>query len=152
MYLDDSQHELILWSMLHEPGDALAHKIYELRGVAALEDFRTGRARNLWFELLELYAPEYLVKLPDLIERITLRIPHLDVSSAIERGIRWGAKPMFEAQLPKVFERFGDLGSHAPYLLWVAGDERALEQNLVGVIGTRSPSERGLRNANRVVS
>ncbi|MEY4961609.1 MAG: hypothetical protein RLZZ249_306 [Actinomycetota bacterium] len=152
MYLDDSQHELILWSMLHEPGDALAHKIYELRGVAALEDFRTGRARNLWFELLELYAPEYLVKLPDLIERITLRLPHLDVSSAIERGIRWGAKPMFEAQLPKAFERFRDLGSHAPYLLWVAGDERALEHNLVGVIGTRSPSERGLRNANRVVS
>ena len=152
MHLDDSQHELILWSMLHEPGDALAHKIFELRGVMALEDYRVGRARTLWIELLELYAPEYVAKLPDLIERISLRLPHLDVAAAVERGIRWGARPVFDFQIPETFQRFNDLGSHAPYLLWVAGDEGCLEQEFAGVVGTRSPSERGLRNANRVVS
>ena len=152
MYLDDAQHQLILWSMLHEPGDALAHKVFELRGIEALDDFRTGRARVLWHELIALHAPEFLSKVPELIERISLRLPHLDVSAAIERGIRWGARPVFANQLPKAFSRFQDLESHAPYLLWVAGELDALEQDLVGVVGTRNPSENGLRNANKIVS
>lgn len=152
MYLDDSQHQLVLWSMLHEPGDALAYKVFELRGVDALDDFRSGRARVLWHELIELHAPEFLSKVPELIERIGLRLPHLNVSAAIERGIRWGAKPVFPSQLPLAFEKFQDLESHAPYLLWVAGDSQSVEQNLVGVVGTRNPSENGLRNANKVVS
>jgi DNA processing protein len=152
MYLDESQHLLVLWSMLHEPGDALAHKVFELRGVEALDDFRSGRARVLWHELIELHAPEYLAKVPELIERISLRLPHLDVPAAIERGIRWGARPVFSKQLPKTFARFQDLESHSPYLLWVAGEIEALELELVGVVGTRNPSENGIRNANKVVS
>ncbi len=152
MYLDESQHQLVLWSMLHEPGDALAHKVFEIRGVEALDDFRSGRARVLWHELIELHAPEYLAKVPELIERISLRLPHLDVPAAIERGIRWGARPVFSKQLPKTFARFQDLESHSPYLLWVAGEIEALELELVGVVGTRNPSENGIRNANKVVS
>ncbi len=152
MYLDESQHQLVLWSMLHEPGDALAHKVFELRGIEALDDFRSGRARVLWHELIELHAPEYLAKVPELIERISLRLPHLDVPAAIERGIRWGARPVLSKQLPKTFARFQDLESHSPYLLWVAGEIEALELELVGVVGTRNPSENGIRNANKVVS
>ncbi len=152
MYLDESQHQLVLWSMLHEPGDALAHKVFEIRGVEALDDFRSGRARVLWHELIELHAPEYLAKVPELIERISLRLPHLDVPAAIERGIRWGARPVLSKQLPKTFARFQDLESHSPYLLWVAGEIEALELELVGVVGTRNPSENGIRNANKVVS
>lgn len=152
MYLDESQHQLILWSMLHEPGDALAHKVFELRGVGALDDFRTGRARVLWHELIALHAPEYLSRVSELIERIGLRLPHLDVAAAIERGIRWGATPVFPEQLPQAFARFGDLGSHAPYLLWIAGYADVLDQKMVGVVGTRNPSEAGIRNANKVVS
>jgi DNA processing protein len=152
MYLDESQHLLVLWSMLHEPGDALAHKVFELRGVEALDDFRSGRARVLWHELIELHAPEYLAKVPELIERISLRLPHLDVPAAIERGIRWGARPVFSGQIPEAFARFQDLESHSPYLLWVAGEIEALELELVGVVGTRNPSENGIRNANKVVS
>ncbi len=138
--------------MLHEPGDALAHKVFEIRGVEALDDFRSGRARVLWHELIELHAPEYLAKVPELIERISLRLPHLDVPAAIERGIRWGARPVLSKQLPKTFARFQDLESHSPYLLWVAGEIEALELELVGVVGTRNPSENGIRNANKVVS
>ncbi len=152
MYLDESQHQLILWSMLHEPGDALARTVFALRGVEALDDFRSGRARVLWHELIALHAPEYLSRVPELIERIGLRLPHLDVAAAVERGIRWGARPVFPNELPRAFARFRDLESHAPYLLWVAGDAHALNQDMVGVVGTRNPTEAGVRNANKVVS
>jgi len=34
------QEQTILWSLLHEPGDALARLIFEQRGIAALADFK----------------------------------------------------------------------------------------------------------------
>lgn len=152
MYLTEQQHQLVLWSMLHEPGDALAHKVFELRGVDALNDFKSGRAKTLWRELMQLHAPEFLPRIPELLERIQLRMPHINVPLAIERGIRWGARPVFFEQIPKLAQRFSDLGSHAPYLLWAAGEVEALEENYIGIVGTRNPTERGLRNANRVVN
>lgn len=152
MYLDESQHLTIQWSMLHEPGDALAHKIFELQGPAAITDFRSGRAKRLWSELIALHAPEYLLKLPELLERIKLRIDFAHPERAVERGIRWGAKPQFPTDLPNTWQRFSDLEHHAPYVLWVAGEPKAIEQDFVGVVGTRSPSERGLRNTAKLVS
>jgi DNA processing protein len=152
MYLDEKQHHTIQWSMLHEPGDALAHKIFELQGPGVIEDYRSGRAKRLWSELIQLHAPEYLMKLPDLLERIKLRIDYAHPSQAIERGIRWGARPVFPAELPKLWERFSDLEHHSPYLLWVAGEASALEREFVSVVGTRAPSEAGLRNTAKLVS
>ena len=152
MHLDENQHHTIQWSMLHEPGDALAHKIFELQGPSVIEDYRSGRAKRLWSELIQLHAPEYLIKLPDLLERIKLRIDYAHPPQAIERGIRWGAHPVFPAQLPTLWTRFSDLENHSPYLLWVAGDARVLEQELISVVGTRSPSERGLKNTAKLVS
>jgi DNA processing protein len=152
MHLDENQHHTIQWSMLHEPGDALAHKIFELQGPSVIEDYRSGRAKRLWSELIQLHAPEYLIKLPDLLERIKLRIDYAHPPQAIERGIRWGAHPVFPAQLPRLWMRFSDLENHSPYLLWVAGEPQVLEQELISVVGTRSPSERGLKNTAKLVS
>lgn len=152
MYLDENQHNTILWSMLHEPGDALAHKLFELQGPGVVDDYRSGRAKRLWSELVQLHAPEYLMKLPDLLERIKLRIDFASPSQAIERGIRWGAAPVFPQQLENLWGRFSDLGQHAPYLLWVAGDKAVLEREFVAVVGTRSPSERGVKNTAKLVS
>lgn len=152
MHLDESQHLTIQWSMLHEPGDALAHKIFDLQGPQAIDDFKSGRAKRLWSELIALHAPEYLLKLPELLERIKLRISYAHPSQAVERGIRWGAKPQFPADLPVSWARFSDLEQHAPYVLWVAGEPKALEQEFVSVIGTRAPSEKGLRNTAKLVS
>lgn len=152
MYLDESQHLTIQWSMLHEPGDALAHKIFELQGPEAISDFRSGRAKRLWSELIALHAPEYLPKLAELLERMKLRIEFAHPSQAIERGIRWGAKPLFPVDLPITWGRFSDLEHHSPYLLWVAGEPEALEQEFISVVGTRTPSERGLRNTAKLVS
>jgi DNA processing protein len=150
MYLDDSQHSHILWSMLHEPGDALAQLIFRHRP-DPVADYRSGQALKIWTEVVAEAAPEYLLKLSELLERIKLRIDHISVAQAVERGIRWGAKPVFPSQLPGLWEKFSDLELHAPYLLWVAGDEQVLDQTFVGVVGTRQPSERGLRSTARVV-
>jgi DNA processing protein len=152
MHLDENQHQTILWSMLHEPGDALARTIFDLRGTGAIEDFKTGRAKRLWSELVALYAPEYLLRLPELLERIKLRIEHVSVPGVIERGIRWGARPVFQAELPITFGRLADLQQHAPYLLWVAGVSEVLENEFVAVVGTRNPSEVGLKNSAKLVS
>lgn len=152
MFLDEDQHKTLQWSMLHEPGDALAHLIFELQGPSAIDDFLSGRAKRLWSELVSLHAPEYLMKLPELLERIKLRIEFADPSHAVERGLRWGAKPVFPNQLPSLWQRFSDLEHHSPYLLWVAGEPEALEADAVSLVGTRNPSERGLRNTSKVVS
>ena len=152
MYLDQLQLQSIQWSMLHEPGDALARKIFEIRGPGAIDDFRSGRAKRLWSELIALEAPEYLIKLPELLERLKLRLDFCDPHHAVERGIRWGAQPVFPEQALNAWRRFSDLGLHQPYMLWVAGEVEALELEYAAVIGTRNPSERGVKNAAKVVS
>lgn len=152
MYLDDLQLQTIQWSMLHEPGDALARKLFELRGPGAIDDFRSGRAKRLWSELIALEAPEYLIKIPELIERLKLRLDYCNPHQAVERGIRWGARPLFPEQSPLAWGRFGDLALHQPYLLWIAGEVSVMEQEFAAVIGTRNPSEKGVKNAARVVS
>lgn len=151
MQISDEQHLQIRWSMLHEPGDALAHRVFSQFGVEVFDQIESGSATKLWAEYLAFEAPEYLGQLSHLIERINLRLPHANPISAIERGIRWGAKPVFLDEIPVQAARLSDLGHHAPYLLWVAGDPKVLDLDFVGVVGTRNPSEQGLKNVAKVV-
>jgi len=137
------QERTIHWSLLHEPGDAAAWAVYEIRGIKALDDFESGRA-NSWSEMV---PSEYRDHIPDLIERIGLRYSAEKVSRVIERGIRWNFRPVFPADSPQVFDRLGELGPHRPYLLWVAGDLDAFESNSVSIVGTRWPSRVGLEHA-----
>ena len=43
------------------------------------------------------------------------------------------------------------LGSHRPYLLWVAGELAWLDGSQVSIVGTRRPSAEGLNNASKLV-
>ena len=136
MQTTKEQEDTILWSLLHEPGDALARLIFSSRGTAALADYRDGSAKDIWPRLV---PKEYLHQIPELIERISLRLPHRNEIAVIERAIRWNARPIFPADAPKLFERLGDLYPHDPYLLWVAGDISFLERDCAAVVGTRKP-------------
>ncbi len=142
------QEQTVLWSLLHEPGDALAREIFDNRGIAALADFRSGKALQLWSSLVD--QSKHL-ELTNLIERISLRLPHRNEIAAIERAIRWNARPVFESDAPNLFKKLRDLSPHQPYLLWVAGNIKFLEQASVAVVGTRKPSEAGIANAQALV-
>ncbi len=148
MQLTNDQEKTILWSMLHEPGDSLAREIFEARGPKALEDFRSGCARDVWSEIV---SEEYRGQVGELIERVSLRLPKINLIDRIERGIRWNARVYFEDQHPRLFRGLSDLGPHRPYLLWVAGDPEILAGESVSIVGTRSPSSTGLANAKRLV-
>lgn len=148
MQTTKEQEQLIHWSMLHEPGDGLARSIFEQRGIQALSDFSSGRAKNLWPELV---GEEYQSEIADMIERIELRYNEAAVVAAIERGIRWNFRPVFESEAPELFLRLADLSPHHPYLLWVAGDLQPFMGPSAAVIGTRWPSERGLGSARELV-
>lgn len=134
--------------MLHEPGDAAAMAVFEARGVQAIEDYQSGKALNIWPELV---PSEYIGEVPALIERIGLRLPHIDPVATIERAIRWNARPVFACDAPKLFALLDDLGLHRPYLLWVAGDLDFLDGSQVAIVGTRWPSDSGLENTRRLV-
>lgn len=151
MQLSLEQEATIAWSALSEPGDGLAFKIFEMRGSQAIQEFRSGAAQKLWSEDLNNFAPEYLFELPSLLERISLRLPGIHVPTLVERAIRWGAKPVFPEQLPKLWSRFEDLENHQPYLLWVAGNSKILELDGVSIVGSRQPSARGISNTQKLV-
>ena len=148
MQTSTEQEQTILWSLLHEPGDSLARAVFDKRGIEALEDFRSGKALTIWSEFID---SSHHSQLCDLIERMSLRLPHRNEIAAIERAIRWNARPVFESDAPALFERLKDLHPHNPYLLWVAGDISFLEHQPVAIVGTRNPSQFGINNAKRMV-
>ena len=148
MQLTTDQELTVLWSMLHEPGDALAREVFDARGPRAIEDFQTGRAASTWRECVR---PEYASQLPEMLERLALRLPTINVVERIERGIRWNARLYFEESDPTYFERIRDLGPHRPYLLWIAGNPELLAGDSAAIVGTRRPSSVGLVNTKRLV-
>lgn len=149
MQLTMDQELTILWSMLHEPGDSLARQIFDARGPRAIEEFESGKAETIWPEIV---SEEYRPHLPQLLERIGLRLPKINLIDRIERGIRWNGRVYFEETNPNLFEKLQDLGTHRPYLLWIAGDPEILSLETVSIIGTRNPSTTGLVNAKKIVS
>jgi DNA processing protein len=151
MQITQHQLEIIKYSMLSEPGDALAHLIFENFGPEiASRTSHPATRRNLQ-EYLAAFYPEQLGNLRGLIERFELRQKNIDLEQTIEKALRWGARPVFFDQLPLLASKFADLGNHAPYVLWVAGSIEALEQEFVGVVGTREPSAKGLNQTAKLV-
>ena len=151
MQITKQQEDLITYSALSEPGDALAYLIYLLRGEVSLEEFRSGDAQKLWQEQIAETKPEFLSQLPSLLERFSLRLPSIHAPTLIERAIRWNAKPVFPNQLPNLFSRFDDLGLHKPYLLWVAGNEQVLELESNSIVGTRRATSWGVAKTRKLV-
>lgn len=152
MYLDSDKEDTILWSLLSEPGDQLAHLIFSNRGPAVIADFKSSKAKKLWPEIIQEQAPEFVSELPALLERVSMRIDVSSVSQKVERAIRWSAKPVFPSDAPRLWNKFQDLGLSAPYLLWVAGDLSGLEGESASIVGTRRPSPFGIKNTQRLVS
>lgn len=151
MQISEQQKLIIRYSMLSEPGDALGHLIFENFGPeVALRIFHPTTRKHL-AEYLKTFYPEQLSHLPALIERFELRQRDINLQATIEKAIRWGARPIFLDQIPNLASKFLDLGHHAPYLLWVAGEVSALEHDFAGVVGTREPSPQGLNNTSKLV-
>jgi DNA processing protein len=148
MQIETWQEQTIRWSMLHEPGDAAARAIFDARGKQVFADIQTPQVGQVWREFL---PQEYHSEIPRILERIKLRLPTANPVAAIERGIRWNARPVFEDQAPRLFEMLSHLGSHRPYLLWVAGELSWLDGSQVSIVGTRRPSAEGLANASRLI-
>lgn len=151
MQLTFEQEQIIAYSALSEPGDALAQLIFQLRGPAAIEEYRRGLAKSIWIEQIAELAPEYLQSVPALLERFSLRLPKIHVPTLVERAIRWNASPVFPPAMPQTWSRFQDLGLHRPYLLWIAGNPEILERDGNAVVGTRAPSARGIARARALV-
>jgi DNA processing protein len=151
MQISEQQLQTIKYSMLSEPGDALAHLIFENFGPEIAERISHPATRRNLQEYLATFYPEQEGNLKALVERFELRLKSLDLQQTIEKAIRWGARPVFFEQLPVLSAKFADLGNHAPYVLWVAGDIDALESDFVGVVGTREPSAKGLNQTSKLV-
>lgn len=151
MQLTKEKEDLITYSALSEPGDALAGLIWQLRGEIALEEFRSGLARSIWAEQIAEAAPEYSNELSRLLERFELRLPRIHAPTLVERAIRWNAKPVFPGELPNLWRRFEDLGLNQPLMLWIAGDGRVLEEPANSIVGTRSPGPKGVTKTRKLV-
>ena len=151
MQISEQQLQTIKYSMFSEPGDALAHLIFETFGAEIAERISHPATRRTLQEYLHSFYPEQLGNLQGLIERFELRQKSIDLQQTIEKAIRWGARPVFFEQLPTLSAKFADLGNHAPYVLWVAGDVDVLEAEFVGVVGTREPSAKGLNQTSKLV-
>lgn len=151
MQLTIEQEATIAYSALSEPGDALAYLIFQQNGAAAIEQFKSGRARKIWPDQIHQLAPEYLASLPLLFERFSLRLPKIHVPTLVERAIRWNAKPVFETDLPMLWGNFADLELHRPYLLWIAGSTHVFEAEANSIVGTRNPTLRGINNTRKLV-
>jgi len=151
MHLSKNELALICWCSLSEPGDALTGLIWQAFGPKALEDVKKNDF-GTWRILIAQNFPEYLGQLEAMEERVSLRYPRTNPHELVERGIRWNCKPVAVESLPNVASRLSDLGSHAPLLLWVAGDQGVLEQDFDGIVGTRKPSRQGASKAQRLVA
>ena len=95
MQLTKDQELTVLWSMLHEPGDGVAREIFDSRGPKAIEGFRTQRASRLWPECV---GEEYRAHIPELLERIELRLSNINLieltmnQKRIQDAMRAGAR------------------------------------------------------------
>jgi len=149
--LSQEQLELIHYSMLSEPGDSLAHLLFMKFGPGMAAKLPESVTKRNVVDYLTAFHPEQLQNLEATIERFQLRSAVVDPEQAVAGANRWNAKPVFLEQVPILAARLGDLGHHAPYMLWVAGDLEALEQSFVGVVGTRQPTGTGLNNTSKLV-
>ena len=151
MQLTPEQEAIITYSALSEPGDGLAFVLFQQNGPQVVEQFRSGSAKRIWPEQIHEIAPEYVAGLPLLFERFALRLPKIHVPTLVERAIRWNARPVFDCELPILWSRFSDLEVHQPYLLWVAGDTAVFAAESISVVGTRSPTSKGVKNTRALV-
>ena len=138
-----SVEALVRFSALSEPGDGLAGLLLQLRGAdQALEDYQSGRALGIWAELVREHQPGYQSRLPELIERFTLRWSAAEPAALIAAARRVGARPVGADDEPMLWQQFEALGWHRPTLLWLAGTLPAVLPS-VSVVGTRRASVYG---------
>ena len=151
MQFTQDQIQTIKYSMLSEPGDALAHVLFAHFGSELVETFAVAKTQALMARYLSTNYPELASGLPALLERFEMRLQRLDFEQCIAKASRWGASPVFLEQLQSLSDKFLDLGHHAPYMLWVAGDVSVLDLDFAGIVGTRQPSAQGLNNTAKLV-
>lgn len=139
-----TNHALVRWSALSEPGDGLAGSVLQHFGAElALEQFRAGRARKVWAEMLREQHPGYLPRLDETLERFQLRWSESEPADLLKAAGRVGAKPIDSLGTPTLWRQFEPLAHHAPSMLWLAG-EPDFTLPAISVVGTRLPTDYGL--------
>jgi DNA processing protein len=143
--LDDDRVRLLTaaatWSCIVEPGDGVAGRVvaalgYEAALRHAVADGPDGHAwkaagvtREQWDQALERWRP---------------RLAGEAVRDALARAGHAGMR-LVTADDPAWPEALGDLGDHAPLMLWVRGDARALDRlsTAVALVGARAATSYG---------
>ncbi len=143
----------IHYSMLSEPGDALAGILYrELGARRAIEQLLEGGVEERWLQLLEsIGAYEYLGHIPATIERFRLRLKHFDPERAVEQQLRFGGRVLILRNHDSISKLYEPLGVHAPLVLWIRGNAEVLSAPSVSIVGTREATRSGVTFTQQVV-
>lgn len=125
----------VTWSVITEPGDGTAGAVAAQLGV--LEGLRVAFPSS--GELREPRA----ASVRDGIKRWMPRLRASLIAEAFENADRVGAQLLFPDD--KCWPRgMDDLGEHAPHVLWVKGNPRALVgENTVAIVGARAATAYG---------
>lgn len=123
------------WSVITEPGDAIAGVLIEHMGASDALEFIAGDGAGL--------ASVPAKELRDALARWRPRMRPQAVVEALTGAAEVGARLLVpgDADWPT---RLADLGAHAPQLLWVRGDASLLrEDDSIAIVGARAATGYG---------
>ncbi len=143
---DEARIARVAWSRILEPGDGTAGALIAAVGastalkllLAGASPEQVGRA---WTEADPHAAPQSR-SLHAALERWRPRLDRNATLADLERAAQAGLRPVFpgDATWP---EQLHDLGPHAPVMLWVRGDPRALGLHSLAIVGARAATPYG---------
>lgn len=146
--MDINQQQIfeIHYSMLSEPGDALAGILYrELGARKAIEQALDVGVEQRWLELLEsVGAYEYQPHIYSTVERFRLRLHNLDPERAIDQQIKLGGQILILKDHKSIAKIYEPLGVHAPLVIWLRGNLDALSAPSIAIVGTRTATRSGI--------
>lgn len=129
------------WSAITEPGDGVAGRLIAAVGAesALLEVARGGRD-GLAREAAELTPAQWT----EGVKRWMPRLQTLDLTGPLDTARRAGFA-LLTPEDPRWPHALGDLGVHAPFVLWVKGDPDALMRTprAVAMVGARAATAYG---------
>lgn len=123
------------WSVITEPGDAIAGLLIEHMGAAEALEFVAGDGAGL------ASVPQR--ELRDALARWRPRMRHQAVVEALTGAVEVGARLLLPGD-PDWPHRLDDLEAHAPLVLWVRGDVSLLSTvDSIGIVGARAATGYG---------
>lgn len=136
----------IVWNRITEPGDRVAQMLIQTCGEEnALRYLIAGTPAGMWLEVISEHddAPSLTHTMLDkAIARWTPRLDRTATSEdlALADSLNMSIVQPGDAHWP---EQLGDLGTHAPHLLWARGDTSLLGTQALAVVGARASTRYG---------